>query len=415
MARLSEVTSRKPHARRRASRLLVAPAFIIVVCLLLGLQQVLFEWDHRLLPKYWFLGFACASGLLVTRRTVTRILQNPITLWGAGYIVASAIAYGIGGGSADAMNRATLVVTSMILVCGGWVFMSNRQAQSLPVGKWTAIVLCILTISVFVDAIHPEYFRDLGSRIVGRPSGFYLNPNGAAIALCALLMFAVPHLSRRNIAVVLPMAGVAVIMTWSRGEVLVWALLVACVIGQGLVSRVSVATIGVVAVIALLLREEIFRIVSSMVGQGDVDVIGRLGWMLGTSSTGDGAAIERIDLVRYSWEEFLRSPLVGGGLGATLSWDQGTHNMILQHLNEYGIVGVFVYPGFLLSLYLGRVAQANRSWLAACCLIALMLGVTSHNLLEEPVFVLCMVGCSQVPVRNQALSSARARRSVVHA
>jgi O-antigen ligase len=131
----------------------------------------------------------------------------------------------------------------------------------------------------------------------------------------------------------------------------------------------------------------------------------RFAWLLGQGSLIDDSAQERETVARYGWELFLQAPFLGHGLGITFTGAQlSTHNLILRHLLEYGILGAFVFPTFLWASArsLPRDGLLRWRWLVGA--LMLFMSLFTHNMLEQAGFVLPWLALCLMGARPSAAS-----------
>ena len=79
----------------------------------------------------------------------------------------------------------------------------------------------------------------------------------------------------------------------------------------------------------------------------------------------------------------MENPLVGSGVGTVNDMPEGTHNMFLAMMVDYGIVGFVVYLVIIIRLILiARRAEHNLSGMILFFVAWLVIfSFTSHNLL----------------------------------
>jgi hypothetical protein len=82
----------------------------------------------------------------------------------------------------------------------------------------------------------------------------------------------------------------------------------------------------------------------------------RMEWIFGRANLVGESAGDRMGAAAQAWSIYWENPLLGHGLGSMdqLMGDVGTHNMILRHMLEYGILGVLIFPLFINYLTISR-------------------------------------------------------------
>jgi O-antigen ligase len=74
-------------------------------------------------------------------------------------------------------------------------------------------------------------------------------------------------------------------------------------------------------------------------------------------------------------------PLLGNGLASTVTWQYpvSTHNIYLYFAADYGLIGLFVFPGLVLAACYARGGSGSPIHTAAAAAL-LCLGLFSHNI-----------------------------------
>jgi O-antigen ligase len=109
----------------------------------------------------------------------------------------------------------------------------------------------------------------------------------------------------------------------------------------------------------------------------------RLFWILDPSNRSDFSEWERIMLLERGWAQFLSSPFIGNGVGSTELWEarSSTHNEYVMQASDFGVLGLFVLPAFVLAAVgTRRVALTDA---VVTGLFLLLWGFFSHNILNE--------------------------------
>jgi O-antigen ligase len=116
------------------------------------------------------------------------------------------------------------------------------------------------------------------------------------------------------------------------------------------------------------------------------DSIDRLSFFLFKNVNSSINDDERSILINTALNHFLDKPIQGFGIGYTTVWSsinqQGTHNMLLMHLVEFGILGLLIMP--VLSLVLltsnNNISKKQR---IIYLLIFLFGSLFSHNYFDS--------------------------------
>lgn len=260
-----------------------------------------------------------------------------------------------------------------------------------------------LLLGVLVVGIGLNLFDFIGSNteifssIAGRASGLYVNPNISGFVLSAsyiLLHRSIPK-SFRLVIFVLFVA--AVITTASRASLLYVLLIILylLVTGYFFIWTRRAVFVNSVLVICAAIYWVSFQQGASMV-LGEISTVNRaFEQRMGHFQSileGDESSLEvkedgRFTLLvghaRLYWE----SPILGNGLGFSRSeqltgLDQGSHNVYIHMLNEYGIIGLLFYLFFLFKAFGGRALRLHNTNFEPHLLMLILLaaGFFSHNL-----------------------------------
>ena len=363
-------------------------------------------------PKYWITGTFLVSVLLfLPDFKPARLLRRPIFLWALAYVVLSILWLALADNMEAAGDGLVLATTTCLFV--GMTALTYPQVPSSSrawrICLWLALILGVS--SILQEYYNPSayVFAAAGQGITGRAAGLYLNPNTAAqtmvLILACLMLGGSP--TANVVAAMVTLLGV--FPTFSRGGMLAWAVLVFFSTLRGRLPRWLMAVIMLCALVIVLAGPQVFDALSVWISPENRNSLDRLAWLLGQGTLSDYSAGERDYIFAYGWEQFLQAPLFGHGLGYMWVWPPGigTHNLILRHLVEYGIFGVWIFPVFLLASIKSAQRGTDHAWLWMVAGIALLLSVFSHNMLEQGVFLLPWLALCLMPVGNASTQHRR--------
>ena len=253
-----------------------------------------------------------------------------------------------------------------------------------------ALVFCVLlAVGLHVyDFLNPTFSSNFG-----RAAGFHQNSNASGKVVAIAMVLSCVVLPKPIRLVYCVIAGIAVLITFSRSAMLLWVIGIIGLAATGnLVFRSKVAAVIVFGGLGLL---TILAIVSGSmldafqaVGLDKYLTTGTLSRLGGDAAElQDASAAGRINVLWHSLAEFQKHPWFGSGLGATSEWIslQRPHNLYLMLAVEAGIFGLLVFLALIATLWfhtnaVGRVA-------------VVMYAVSSfftHNNLEHPA-TLCLL------------------------
>jgi O-antigen ligase len=184
---------------------------------------------------------------------------------------------------------------------------------------------------------------------------------------------------------------VGVLLTFSRGAMLIWILLVGWMLFRNqLPQNHGIGWFFMLMVVGLftgLQGEEIIRGFNL-----PPQLMERLEWFknpLENKGDAEGSSGARQEMAENAMEMFLQRPLTGYGVGSTITWSFpiSTHNMYLANMADHGLIGVLLLPGLALAVVWGARGVA-KGLVPAFVSTILIWGIFSHNLLDERYILL---------------------------
>ena len=236
------------------------------------------------------------------------------------------------------------------------------------------------------ELLNPKVFTEAN---VGRPAGFYVDPNktGCALMLAMLLSLTIIKKPYRWISILV--AGIGIMATFSRGAILGWVICtVILVIGRVICEQRRKVLLPAVILVFLLVSLNPLKTLTDYF-KGDPsganwDIVNRLEEFQNPSLSED-SAMERQAVAAGGWIAFGRHPFWGNGLASTRKWtvsDVSTHNMYLYYMADNGILGVLFLPGAIFAVvYRNRGEQ--RTILICFAIFLSLWGLFSHEVLAE--------------------------------
>lgn len=250
----------------------------------------------------------------------------------------------------EALRDATLA-----LVFGAsWIVLLADPSRRAAASPALAVAVCVSCAMNLYEVFHPLTWSD----VYGRSAGTYMNPNLSANAALAFVAALGPRVRRgRTLALLLAVAGTAVVCTLSRLGVVAWLCLSVHLVTFSerfpIGVRVAVASSAAAIVIAA------FVFVPGAV-RADANVVQRLESLRGSGFADDSSAL-RLAVAARGLELFAERPILGHGPGPAArigigAVELGTHNEFLSVGVGSGVVGLAVYLAFLgfVGLRVGR-------------------------------------------------------------
>lgn len=376
----------------------------VTLIMMLNLDQFLYLSGHGPEPKLIAVVLFVGSAALFGADMISKGLLNvPVIWWLVAYVALSALWSIVARDWPSAIDGFTFVISTTLYVITAILMFRGMRSNSTiwSITLWTGLFVSVL--SIMIESTFPEssLFAQTGLGIQGRAAGFFLNPNSAGSAVVLLLGCILLRESRWSNLFASLVALVGVLLTYSRGGIVAWALLVLISALRGRFPRFFLPALVVAGGISasVLTVDEVL----TLLNPGSQNSVNRIEWLLGRGDLMDQAASDRQWIASYAWNEFLASPLYGHGLGYMWVWgaEIGSHNMILRHMVEYGAIGLFIFPMFLACGIWSSDPSESREMRWILMIVMLMMSFFSHNLLDQGRFIVswlafCLVPSSQL-------------------
>lgn len=275
-------------------------------------------------------------------------------------------------------------ISSILFLFLMFTIFSKYKLIQLWTRKAILISVLIAVINNIYDFFHPLIFSSLN---VGRPAGFYINPNQSGAALVLGLIFSIGILKPKYRVPFVFIVGVGVLLTLSRGAlvgliIVVLLLLKTAIISWRQLLRISIG-LGVISLAVAFYKGNLLTTLSDTNIFYNYGLSSRLEW-LNDPTKMDSSDSLRFRVIQLAWNLFSQHPLLGQGIGSTLDWSESvsTHNIYLYFMADHGIVGAFIVPTLLLSVTRRARGEAKHIGLLFSAFI-LIWGLFSHNVLGE--------------------------------
>jgi O-antigen ligase len=369
-----------------------------ILAMILNLDQFFATLNIGLQPKYWSISIFITTILLfLSNFPHRRVISSPLVWWGFVYAIFSLVAMVGSDNQESAWTAMAMVITTNLYIITGVIAIPylERHGNFLNYILWIALFLS--TFSILYDYIYPGTFNPLidANLTYDRASGLYLNPNIAGAAMLMIMICIVLRSSRWINIFVIFFSLIPIILTFSRSSIIGWAAVFLFLTTTRRLPRLSVIIFAFFASLIILLGAELMNLISDFISPSNRNALDRLAWILGQGNLEDSSASARGWIVSFAWNEFLSEPFKGHGLGYTSVWSVGlgTHNLILQHLVEYGVVGILIFPTFLFCSIYTKSSIIERRELFLLAIIMILISLFSHNLIEQGFFIFTWLIC----------------------
>ena len=369
-----------------------AVSVIFYIAFTLNLPNYIFLSMDGPAPKFWLICGGLITGALYTiNHRIKLLAYQKINLWLIFYFLTSCIWMLGNKNSTSAGEGLTMTLTTIIISLSAIFSFKyiSIDDKLWNFALWTTIMTATLCIAWEVSTPNANPFYIPGESIPGRPAGLFINANIAAQMLLMSLLCLIQRGKKYQSAIGFLIAGIGIFLTLSRGGIACLILILFMASIQNLIPRF-------ITIIAAIAGFTIFSFgfvaadfINATINSDQKLTMDRLLIIFGQNSIFEYSDQSRNDLIQFSIDSFMDSPFFGNGLGYTQNWlpGQGTHNMILKHIVEYGLIGLFIFPLFLLASMYSNKNRPDK-WIYSSFIVVILWSIFSHNLLEQASFLL---------------------------
>lgn len=340
------------------------------------------EVSPQLEPQYWLglLMVLAVGASFLFRQYSFEIFRTPLFFWCVVFLGLTAILYAVVPTSYFQQVKERIRDVLLLVTLTSIFLMLRDQLGFLRKALLFAVLMGVLINMISI--VHSNFLLRNLYEYAARPAGLYINPNESATALIVGMILSITILPMRWRIIYAAIVFVGVLATFSREAVFGWFIVttIFCffgVIGWKKLSLWTTAFVGASLSIALLLAK--YKVINFYVADYYHQNLKRLVWFV-SGSRHDPSLDSRLDLVKQSWNLFLKHPWIGNGIGSTEHWGlhYSTHNMYLYFMDDYGVVGLFLYPSLVWCIF--RDSEGEVRKIAWCMAIFLLFwGMFDHN------------------------------------
>lgn len=363
----------------------------LVIFFLLNIDQYLYAVVGGFAPKFWIIGALIGTLFLFASRLGSfDFLKNPVLWWAMWYLFISLFWCIISADLDRAVEGLMLVITTFIFSFICLLIYPVIDKNSLMWGGvlWFALLVAVIANcwEYFLPLLNPFYIFD--KSIAGRSAGFYLNAN---ISAQAILMISLCILARGNLVesvVAIIAALVGVFFTFSRGGMLVFFFIAILFFYRKKFAHWVFLVVISLCFLYFIADDLIFDSIFSILDIDNANALQRAEFIFGRGSLGEFSDQSRSEVFWVALDQFVSAPFAGNGLGYMSSLSVGTHNLLLRHLIEYGMFGFFVFSLFFICSLKAVSIGIDKVWVKYSVAVVFVLSMFSHNMLEQPSFLL---------------------------
>lgn len=348
-------------------------------------------------PLYWyFLTVGSALGLAAWKPTLAlHTAARPLTIWLWIYL-CYCIILALYSSQSDVAIQYFIKYGEMAALLGSFLLLITHD-NGLRTAQLALVLVVVFGIVMnLIDFVQPTW-----SDVPGRAAGFYGNPNISGKIMAFSMVASIAVIPRRFRLLYCIVAGIGILLTFSRGSWVLWAVAMIGLASAGYLGfqsrRNSAFVLGGVCafiVYSLLTGGAVgFFEATGLSSSLNENTMGRLGY--GDEEFTDGSTAARTDVVGAYFILFQENPLLGLGFDAPPS----AHNMFLSSAVQGGLVGLAVFIGLLFVLW-------NSTYGLGKVLVVLYAAssVFTHNNLDQPamIIILAMVAAmGETPKRSR--------------
>lgn len=366
-------------------------AIALIFCLVyLDIPAYIFVLNSAILPKYFYYTlFAFTSPFLVLKfKEFILYMASPFALWMYAEIIVNSW-YLIQGN--EIVNEVIKDIDLNLIMCFVFAFIA-KIAPAESYQKLFPVLATIIPMCVIFDFVSPGFFYPIGTEltVIGRASAMYIVATRTAevTLITCLLALLVINIQYRLPLVLL--SGIAVLVTFSRGSIAIWIILVGWLIATRKISKYSLPfLLGIITILPMLLVG--FK--SYIQSRQDLDfgldnILDRLNFFQ-TRSLEDASAQERLEVLKAGWQLFIDNPIFGAGSGATTIWSHrsGPHNQFITAGAEHGLLGIALWLWLLIVIWQGNYFKDKRFQLAFA-IGTFFFSFFTHNLMTTPFWLI---------------------------
>ncbi|MEG4090566.1 O-antigen ligase family protein [Microcoleus sp. Pol12B4] len=370
------------------------------VLLFFTFVDVYFFTIAKLPPPVVFISIFIAAGVLLlifTRFASLKYIPSELIIWCAGYLGISLFSfmlvlcfYAEYSFAKDSFQEVrTRILSESFLIITYLIFAKSRQIQNL-----TRLAICLAVLLAVFNNIRevsdPLAFQGLNTS--GRAAGYYVNPNRTGCVLILGMIFGVGILPKKLRIFFSLLVIFGTFLTFSRGAILGWFIVMAIFIQSSVISRKQVLfwVLGIITIILvigpILSNLDLNELQRSGFIKVDIkNITGRLEWFQNPLANREDSGDSRLEVVITAWNMFVEHPILGNGIASTKNLNNlgiSTHNMYLLFITEHGILGIFILPLLVYAVTWHSRGESKHIALGFSAFI-LLWGLFSHNIVEE--------------------------------
>jgi len=279
------------------------------------------------------------------------------------------------------LRRKVLSVASILIFM---IFIFYDDKNTSIVRKAVLVATLIAISNNIYEFINPYAFFDFIA-FPGRSSGFYLNPSVSGKVIVIGVILSITLLKKQYRTWFLLFALIGVFLTFSRAAILgLVVVYLYMTIKKQLDFKYSVFIPILFFIVLSFSIPFLTSYLETNHKSGAKNIINRVMWFTDPSRHTDASTTEREEVAYKAFGMFAKNPFFGAGLGSTKHWDArvSTHNIYLNNMAEFGLLGILVFPLLIYSII--QKARGEAAIIAGIFTIFILyMGFFAHTLLDE--------------------------------
>ncbi len=311
-------------------------------------------------------------------------------------------------------------ITTFIAIAATFTFLSQNKSLLTTSGYAALLAILVSVVITYIEFYNPDfrivrdirYVTDADRLGPQRVAGLHVDPNANG-TLMVLGLFVTQYFLARPLRFIYALlVGAAVVVTASRGSMILWLIVVftSFWIGAYAAGNVipKIMAFCLAIGLTLLLTSGQVPVILASTGLDEYmnpAAIERLS--SGFLEQDDNSAEARRNAVSQNYEKFAQHPVFGGGLGISLSdeFSVGSHNMLLRMGSELGIIGILVYLSLLI---VPLMARSRNGFLFV--VFFYISNLFTHTAFSKPTFaILVPLAILYFVTEHSSTSSKRSR------
>jgi len=361
-----------------------------------GLNLDHFNGEFIGMPPYklWLIMFFACFPLLLAVSGLRALVTSPLFLWLLLYNVISLYSLSYSPNAEIAYDGFVMLLSTNLIMLPA--ILASYYAYRLPV--WLLIILFSLACgSVVFDYLLPFVTMGWTSKgLVDRAAGLYLNPNSAASLIPLMMTLTLLKSPNALRFALIGLASLAILLTFSRSGMFLFVFTIVALNICGILPRryfgYLMVTIG-----AVFITGTASVAIKALLNIQSTNALDRFDLFFGSNDVDTLVDDPRILLFYSALQNYWEHPFIGQGLGFSFYWEnnnsfgQGSHNMFLRLMLDFGIVGALLWIAFCIALYIQSAKQGNKNFAIYVTGYALFASIFSHNLPEASWFLTLII------------------------